>query len=311
MDLDKEIERLIDRAIEEDIRTGDKTTHACIPDSMEASGSIVLKQAGVVAGIPFLRSVFTKVDPEIEIAQSVEEGSHLKAGTILVKVKGPAQGILSAERTALNLIQHASGIATITARYVKKLVGLNCAIIDTRKTLPGLRGLEKYAVKVGGGHNHRFALDDRFVLKANHLGYLGTMSTDPLLEAFERLKKYDPTLPIEIEIDRADFLASALQTDAKVIILKNMTPDLAKDCIKRIRGSGKKVYIGSSDAITLETVRAYAETGADGVCIGALTHSVEALDIKLILPRSASNWGFGAGSKSQFEMPRDSHSIKR
>lgn len=280
MNLDKHIEHLIDLAIAEDIGKGDITSQACVGEEAQITVKVVLKQAGVLAALPYLNVLFHKIDPSIQVNLLVEEGSLHKAGALIATIKGPARGILTGERVALNLIQHASGIATLTASYVKKVSGYGCAILDTRKTLPGLRSLEKYAVRVGGGNNHRFSLDDRFIIKINHLAVISKYAKNPIVEAVERAKKYHPEHSIEIEIDDKDLLNEALKTDAKVIILCNMTPDEVKDSVKKIRKTDKKIYIQSS-AITLDTIRSYAELGVDAISIGTLTHSVPALDIAM------------------------------
>ena len=279
MYLQKEIERLIDVSIEEDLRTGDITSNILVPQEAITSGIIVLKQAGVLAALPFLQILFQKIDPAIQVKLFVEEGSYQKAGTIVGKVTGPARGILSGERIALNLIQHASGVATTTSEYVRKLKGLHCGILDTRKTLPGLRALEKYAVSVGGGSNHRFSLDDRFIIKTNHLYFLKGTSKYPIRDAIEKVKKHSSDLPIEVEITRYEQLEQALHPYVKGIMLSRMMPLEIKRCVNRIRQTDKKVYIESLGTITLDTVRAYAETGVDGISIGSVTHSVLALDI--------------------------------
>lgn len=270
---DKEIEHLIDLAIQEDFRSGDITTSACISENAHASAKVVLKQAGVVAGLPYFALLFKRINPAICVELLIAEGSFQKAGTILAKVTGPAQGILSGERPALNLLQHASGVATVTFAYVKKVSGFGCAILDTRKTLPGLRCLEKYAVRMGGGENHRYGLDDRFIIKTHHLAFIS------LKEAYLKVKQYNPKMPIEIEVDDCEILEEALQTDAKVIILRNMTPDEVLKCVEKIGKTDKKVYVESSGTITLDTIRAYAETKVHAILIGALTHAVPPLDI--------------------------------
>jgi len=282
MHLEKEIEGLIDIAIEEDIRSGDITSTACIPKQAVTSARLFMKQAGVVAGLPFLTILFHKIDPEIEIFLVIEEGSFQKAGTVIGKISGPARGILSGERIALNLLQHASGVATQTRAYVKKIVGIDCAILDTRKTLPGLRALEKYAVRVGGGVNHRFSLDGRFVIKPNHCCFLAGNFAHPLQEAIKRAKEYRPDLPIEIEIDSIEYLQEALNTDACAIMLSRMPPQSVQRCVKEIRKTNKKVYLESLGTITLDTIRAYAETGIDGISVDAITQA-EALDIGMRL----------------------------
>ena len=285
MDLEKEINQLIELAIQEDLRTGDITTQACIPSQAIASGRFLLKQAGVIAGLPFLKTLFKKINPAVEIEILVKEGSFQKAGTIIAKISGPAAAIITGERVALNFIQHASGVATITHAYVRRVAGFNCAILDTRRTMPGLRCLEKYAVKVGGGQNHRFGLDDRFIIKLNHLPFITPASQHPILQAVKNVRALSPHHPIEIEVEKIEHLDSALKTDAEAIILVNMVPKEITQSIKKIRKTGKKIYIQSGGTITLDTIRAYAELGPDGISIGALTHSIDALDISLRIER--------------------------
>ena len=284
MSFQKEIEQLVDMAIAEDLGTGDITTQALVLDNAVTSGWFVMKQAGVVAGVPFLEVLFQKLDPEIKVTKYVEEGSYQKAGTLIGKVSGPARGILSGERIALNILQHASGIATMTYEYVRKLKGLLCEILDTRKTLPGLRPLEKYAVRVGGGRNHRNSLDDRFTIKTNHLLFSGRgRSSTPIKDAVSRVKKSSPDLIVEVEISHVSQLIEALETEADAIMLSRMSPSEIKKSVNRIKPTGKKVYVESLGTITLDTVRAYAETGVDGISIGSVTHSVPALDIVMRL----------------------------
>lgn len=283
MDLEGEIEQLIDTAIHEDVGEGDFTTQACIPSSVIATGKFILKQAGIVAGLPFLAVLFKKLDPSIEVALLVAEGSFQKAGTILCTATGPAQGIITGERIALNLIQHASGVATTTTSYVKRVSGYPCAIMDTRKTLPGLRALEKYAVRMGGGINHRYGLSDRCIIKINHLSFVSSEYPKPISHAFNSIKSLFPKVEIEIEINKYDQIEEALGTGAVAIMLRDMAPEEAKKCIERIRKTSKKVYIESAGSITLDTVHAYAKAGVDGISLGTLTHSVQALDIVMRL----------------------------
>ena len=183
----------------------------------------------------------------------------------------------------MNLIQHASGVATITDAYVRKLKGLRCEILETRKTLPGLRALEKYAVRVGGGSNHRLSLDDRFTIKSNHLYFLVGRSPTPIKEAVKKAKAHRPDLAIEIEVSNPKNLHQVLETEAKAIMLSRMMPSEIKKCVNLIRMTDKKVYVESLGTITLDTVRAYAETGVDGISIVSVTHSVPALDIVMRL----------------------------
>jgi nicotinate-nucleotide pyrophosphorylase (carboxylating) len=281
MNLENEIVNLIDRAIAEDLGSGDITTLACISEEARLNGKVVLKQAGVVAALPFLEILFKKIDLSLEVDLLAAEGSYQKAGTVIASINGSARGLISGQRLALNLIQHASGIATLTAAYVKKVSGTGCAIMDTRKTLPGLRCLEKYAVGIGGGVNHRFGLDDRFIIKNDHIRILAAQFSNPIKTAARKAKEFRPFAPMEIEIDDYSKLNEALETEASVIILCNMTPDEAALCIEKIRLHNKKAYIDSSGTITLETIRAYAELGVDAISIGDLTHSVRDLDISL------------------------------
>jgi nicotinate-nucleotide pyrophosphorylase (carboxylating) len=283
MDLCKELESLIDLALAEDIRSGDFTTEALIPEDVIVNARLFLKQAGVVAGLPLITALFKKIDPKVIVEWLIPEGSYQKAGTIIVKISGPARIILTVERTLLNLLQHASGVATVTAAYVRKIAGQSCAIMDTRRTLPGLRALEKYAVKIAGGTNHRFGLDDRLVIKSNHLAFLKGLTAHPIIDAANKVKAYKPDLPVEIQVDDEQWLPEILQTHAVAVMLSNMLPNEVARCVKKMKGSGKKVYIESAGAITLDTVRAFAETGVDGISIGALTHSVQALDMSLRL----------------------------
>lgn len=310
MPLDKDIEQILKLAIEEDFRGGDVTTLACVPETAKAVGKLLIKQAGVVAGLPFLRAIFELIDPKIDVAFAVEEGSYHKAGAIIGLLNGPARGILTAQTVALNLVKHLSGIATLTAAYVRKVQGLSCDIMDTRKTMPGLRMLEKYAVRVGGGKNHRFGLDDRFVIKASHLFFLAGNNSSPIKEAVLKVKAYNPDLPIEVEIERVDQLQEALSADIEAVLLYQMTPEEVKMCVKMARKSNKKIYVESSKAITLDTVRAYAETGVDGICIPALTDSPPSVDIKLsitrpseeqfkAIQRSTPNFAFGLRESSR------------
>ncbi len=281
MDLENEIIGLIERALDEDLGAGDVTSSACISDEDHFLGKMVLKQAGMAAGLPFLELLFKKIDPRIQTQLKVSEGSCQKAGTILAIIRGPAKGIASGQYAALNLIQHASGVATATAAYVKKVAGTGCAIMDTRKTLPGLRALEKYAVRIGGGINHRFDLSDRFVIKNDHIRILAEKFSNPIKTAVIKLETYQASIPIEIEIDDFDKLEEALETEASVIILCNMAPDEARRCVEKIRPYHKKIYIDSSGTITLDTIRAYAELGIDAISLSDLTYSVRNLDISL------------------------------
>lgn len=276
------IEQLLETAIQEDMGSGDITTEACVNRSIVTSGKLILKQRGVIAGFPFLRRLFEKIDPEIQFTPLMEEGVFLKAGTVIAKISGPAHSIIKSERIALNLLCHLSGIATLTAEYVKKVRGLPCAILDTRKTLPGLRTAERYAVRMGGGINHRQGLSDLYIIKSHHLAFLAAETSQPILKAVELICKKNKNIPIEIEIENFNQLEEALSTNCQTILLDNMLPEDITRCTKRIRKTEKKVYIQSSGAITLDTIRLYAETGVDGIVVGALSN-VQSLEIGIRL----------------------------
>ncbi|MEX1012448.1 MAG: carboxylating nicotinate-nucleotide diphosphorylase [Waddliaceae bacterium] len=278
-----DITKLIQTAIEEDIGTGDISSQICVPKGAVCSGTFVAKSGAVVAGMPYLEELFRQIDEDVKFIPLVPEGAKVKAGTELAKVTGNTIAILSGERIALNLLQHASAVATATHEYVRRIVDLPCNILDTRKTLPGLRALEKYAVRVGGGVNYRFSLDDRFVIKTNHLYFLSAEFSNPVLEAVKRAKRKHPHLPIEIEITQPARLDQALKTEADAIMLSRMSPYSIAECVKKVRQTDKRVYVESLGTITQDTIRAYAETGVDGISIGSITHSIPALEMVLRL----------------------------
>jgi len=279
MQLSREIENIIDLALQEDVRSGDITTNALLPANAQISAKLFLRQAGVVAGFDILKYLFNKIDNTLRVEFNVNDGVFCKAGTTIVTISGNARAILTGERAALNLLQHISGIATVTAAYVKEVAGFNCAIMDTRKTAPGLRELEKYAVRMGGGKNHRFGLDDRLVIKTNHLSFLAQPPSRAILEALDKIKREHPSLPVEIEIHDPKLLDITLNSYVEAIMLRNMSLKDITSCVGKIRKTNKKVYVGSASAITLDVVRAYAATGVDGIAIGSLTHPTTALDI--------------------------------
>lgn len=283
MDLEKEIDQLIERAIEEDVRAGDLTSLACLPDTRQATGIFLLKQSATIAGLPLIPRLFNKLDPTLDVTLLAEEGSTQKAGTILAKISGSARSIFAGERIALNLLQHASGVATVTAEYVRRLADLRCDILDTRKTLPGLRALEKYAVAVGGGKNHRNGLDDYFLIKSSHLAFLAGGDRHPIAQAYERIKRHNEALPIEIQIDNPLFIEEALKYDFRAIILRGMSLSELEETITTIRKGNKKVYLAFSGGVTLDTIRPIAECGINGISVAALTHSVPGIDIGMRL----------------------------
>lgn len=274
----KEISHIIDVAIAEDIRSGDITTEACVTTDDTIEAKLVLKQRACLAGLHLLPILFQRVHPKNQVEIFCEEGEVYRAGTLIATVKGPAVGIFSSERIALNLLQHASGIATITHAFVNKIRGTKCEILDTRKTLPGLRYLEKYAVTVGGGINHRYALDDRFIITSHHLSFLSKNSSTPLKDAIMRCRSYRCHVKVEVEVETLHQIEDALDAKADIIRLYNMTVPMVKHAVKMIDG---RAYVELAGGVTMDTVRAYAETGIDGIAVSALTDSVQAIDIVL------------------------------
>jgi nicotinate-nucleotide pyrophosphorylase (carboxylating) len=269
---------IVTRALAEDLPWGDITSDTLVPARIEVSGRFVLQEAGVVCGLPVAGLVLSEIDPAVRFSPCVSEGSRLEAGSVIAEVRGPARAVLAGERTALNLLQRMSGIATATAHYVDAVRGTGATVIDTRKTAPGLRLLDKYAVRQGGGSNHRFSLSDGVLVKDNHLAALGASS---MSEALRAMRAHVPhTTRIEVEVDRIDQIADALAGGADIILLDNMPPSLLREAVDRIGG---KALTEASGGITIETVRAVAEAGVDLISVGALTHSVRALDISLDL----------------------------
>lgn len=274
----QDILALIKIALEEDLRSGDVTSQACIGADDKSYGRLLLKQAGRLAGLPFLTPLFALVDQRIEVRLFVEEGSEHRAGTILGTVSGPAGGIFSAERVALNLLQHASGVATLTAQYVERLEGLNCDILDTRRTLPGLRALERYAVRVGGGTNHRKGLDDRYIIKHHHLVFLSRETKHPIREAVRRAHAHRSDLIVEVETESLEAVQEALEAEADIILLPHLPLPTVRRAVELVQG---RAYVEVAGGIPLEMVRSYAETGIDGISIPALTFSAQPLEIAL------------------------------
>lgn len=272
----QQLQRIIDSALAEDIHTGDITTLALQLGSRKISGILKAKEELVVCGLPVAAQVLATVDRNIDFTADCSEGSTLPAGGILAHFSGDAQLLLQGERVALNLLQRMSGIATLTARYVKAVAGTKARIVDTRKTTPGLRVLEKYAVRVGGGINHRTGLYDGVLIKENHIAAAGGIS-----EAIRRTRSYIPhTLKIEIETETLDQVREALAAGAEIIMLDNMTIPLMVEAVALING---RALIEASGGVNLATVGAIAATGVDIISVGALTHSAPAMDISMLL----------------------------
>ena len=282
---DAAVKALIDRALAEDRSSHDVTTDALIPPDMPGVATLTAKSPGVLAGAEVALTVFQRADPNLRAELLMEDGVTLRPGDAIARVEGPVGGILRAERCALNFLQHMSGIATETARYAAAVAGTRAAIVDTRKTVPGLRTLQKYAVLVGGGRNHRMDLADGVLIKDNHIEALRAQEVG-LTEIVRRAKQGAPhTLKVEIEVESMDEAREALEARADVILLDNMAPEEMRRVVEMIGG---RALVEASGGITLETVREVAETGVDIISVGALTHSVNALNISLDLD---ATWG--------------------
>ncbi|MQF48699.1 carboxylating nicotinate-nucleotide diphosphorylase [SAR202 cluster bacterium AC-647-N09_OGT_505m] len=268
----------IERALAEDLGPGDITTDSLIPLDIRGLATIVAKVAGVIAGLDVALEVFRQANSAIETRILMADGSEVAPGDVVAEVEGSVGGILKGERVALNFLQRLSGIATETSRYVKALGGTKAHIIDTRKTVPGLRELEKYAVRVGGGRNHRYNLADGVLIKDNHIAVL--RSQELTLETIiHRARENTPhTLRIEVEVETVDEAREALEAHADAILLDNMSLEEMRQVVTLANG---RCLLEASGGINLETVRAVAETGVDLISVGALTHSVRALDISL------------------------------
>lgn len=273
------LQRAVEIALEEDTVYGDVTTQLVVVPDTSAAGRFLAKSDGVVSGLDVVREVFRQIDPEICFAVSVKDGDNVKQGDILGTIHGRARSILLGERVALNFLQRLSGVATSTSRYVAAVSGTKARIIDTRKTTPGMRMLEKSAVRHGGGHNHRIGLGDGILIKDNHLAAIG--GERPITDAITAARAAAPhTLRIEVEVTSLNELEEALAAGSDVVLLDNMSvPDMA-EAVKR---AGGRVQLEASGGITLDTVRDVALTGVDLISVGALTHSSIALDISLEL----------------------------
>jgi nicotinate-nucleotide pyrophosphorylase (carboxylating) len=265
---------LIDQALAEDVGAGDATTELLVPAGATGRGVLTQKAPGVLAGLKVAEAVFHRVDPTVRWHSHADEGEWREGG-LVAEVAGPSRSILTAERVALNFLQRLSGVATLTARYVAAVSGTRARILDTRKTTPGLRVLEKQAVLAGGGHNHRAGLFDAILVKENHSAMAGGVE-----EATRRALDAAAGLPVEVECATLEELREALEAGAPRILLDNMTNDLMREAVAITAGRAK---LEASGGVTLDTVRGIAETGVDFISVGALTHSAPALDVSLIL----------------------------
>lgn len=270
----RQIEAVVTMALAEDAPYGDVTSQTLIPATTTATAELVAREPGVLAGAEVFEVAMTTLDPQVKVTLLAADGDRFDAGQVLARVEGPARAVLQAERVALNLVQRMSGIATQTARYVEAVAGTKARVVDTRKTTPGLRALERHAVRCGGGHNHRYSLSDAVMAKDNHLAVVGDIAA-----AVRRARAEFPhTMHIEVEIDRLDQLETVLAAGPDTIMLDNFSTDDLVEGVRRIDG---KAIVEASGGITLDTIGPIARTGVDVISVGALTHSVRALDLGL------------------------------
>ena len=272
---DELIDDLLTLAFAEDVGDGDHTTLSTIPADAMGKQRLIVKEPGIIAGVEMAKKVFDKFDPELKMTIYINDGAEVKPGDIAFEVEGRVRSLLQTERVMLNIMQRMSGIATVTAKHQKLLEGLKTKVLDTRKTTPGLRMLEKEAVRIGGGCNHRIGLFDMILIKDNHVDFAGGIK-----ETVESAKKYcketGRDLKIELEVRNEDEIKQALEVGVDRIMLDNFTPERTREAVKLINGA---VEIESSGGITIDTLRAYGECGVDFISVGALTHSVKGLDM--------------------------------
>lgn len=269
------IDALIDLAFAEDIGDGDHTTLSTIPADAMGRQHLLVKEEGILAGVDIARRVFERYDPSLKMTVMIGDGSRVKPGDIAFVVEGPVRSLLVTERTMLNIMQRMSGIATMTASYQERLKGLKAKVLDTRKTTPGMRILEKEAVRIGGGANHRIGLFDMILIKDNHVDFAGGIP-NAVSRARAYLKEKGKDLKIEVEVRNTDEIRQALDAKVDRIMLDNFTPERTAKAVDLIGGAAE---IESSGGITLDTLRAYGEAGVDFISVGALTHSVKGLDM--------------------------------
>ena len=270
------IDRLIDLAFAEDIGDGDHTTLSCIPPTAQGRSKLLIKEPGILAGIEIAKEVFRRFDPELKVEVFINDGAEVKPGDVPMIVFGKVQSLLQTERLMLNILQRMSGIATMTHRYAQQLQGTHTRVLDTRKTTPGMRILEKMAVKIGGGVNHRIGLFDMILLKDNHVDFAGGIDK-AILRAKEYCREKGKNLKIEIEVRNLDELQQVLDLGGvDRIMFDNFTPELTRKAVQMVAG---RYETESSGGITFDTLREYAECGVDYISVGALTHSVKGLDM--------------------------------
>ena len=274
----REIDRIVTAALDEDAPWGDLTSETLIPASATAAAELVAREPGVLSGVEVFAAAFRLTDPRIVVELLAADGDPFEGGDVLARVQGPARGILTAERVGLNLVQRMSGVATLTARYVAAVAGTGARIVDTRKTTPGLRSLERQAVRDGGGRNHRRSLSDAIMAKDNHLAVLTSGGRDLATALRDARERMPHTAHLEVEVDRLDQLDAVLAGGADTIMLDNFTLDDLRAGVERIGG---RAMVEASGGVSLDTVAAIAATGVDVISVGALTHSARALDLGL------------------------------
>ena len=273
-----EIRRAVQAALAEDIGPGDATTLATVPENAPARAAMVAREPLTVAGLDFAETAFREVSPKVHCERRVQDGTRAQAGSTLLHLSGPARALLTAERVALNFVQRLSGVATLTAQFVEAVRGTRAEILDTRKTTPGWRRFEKYAVACGGGRNHRIGLYDLILIKDNHLAALRHEKPNAIAAAVQRARASYPQLKVEVEADTLDQVAQAVDAGADIILLDNMTTDQLRTAVALVAGRAKTE---ASGGVNLSTVRAIAEAGVDFISVGAITHSARAVDIGL------------------------------
>ena len=265
-------------ALAEDIGPGDATTQATIPAESTARAVMIAREPLIVCGLALAEAAFRELSPEVKLQRMVDDGNRVEKGTVLLRAHGPTRALLTAERVALNFVQRLSGIATLTAQFVEAIRGTRTKILDTRKTTPGLRRFEKYAVACGGGANHRFGLYDQILIKDNHLAALRDEMPNAITAAVLNARDQFPELKVEVEADTLEQVRQAVESGADIILLDNMTPVQLRQAVVLIAG---KARTEASGGITLQTVSAIANTGVDYISVGALTHSARSVDIAL------------------------------
>ncbi len=284
---DSAVERIVKLALEEDAPWGDLTSQTLLPADAQVTASLVAREAGVLSGASLFAAAMLLTDAGIHVQFNTADGESFPQGAVLATAAGSARGVLQAERVALNFVQRLSGIATMTSRFVAETAGTKARIVDTRKTTPGLRYFERYAVRCGGGYNHRFSLSDAVMAKDNHLAVLAEVTGPSLTEALRAARAHLPhTAHLEVEVDRPDQIESVLAAGVDTVLLDNFTPAQLRDAVLQING---RALTEASGSVRLQNVAEIAQTGVDLISVGALTHSVRALDLGLdVLPHTVS-----------------------